>query len=241
MVNARPIAGFIDRFGWRAYALPVLTLLTLVALFRSGGGHNQADAAGHGATTTTTTTTTVAARTTAPKPTDAVVPAPTRTLALPPDPGRTGAQHADQRATARRTTPCSTNTRARRVIVSIGAQHAWMCAGKTVAFSTAVTTGAVAKGDATPTGTFRIQGNQKGATLTGANYAVHVQYWIQFNGDIGFHDASWQTMKFGTAQYRTQGSLGCVHMPLPSIAWLHKWVQVGRTVVTVTSARLTTA
>ena len=223
-VDPHPIAGFIDRYGWRAYALPVLTLLTLIALFRSGGGHNQAVAEGrHSATTATTSTATGSS-------------GATRTLALPADPGLEGAQYADQSATAVNSTPCSTNTSARRVIVSIGSQHAWMCSKSTVEFSTAVTTGAVDKGDATPTGTFRIQGNQKGATLTGANYAVHVQYWIQFNGDIGFHDAPWQTMTFGTAQYRAQGSLGCVHMPLKSIAWLHKWVQIGKTVVTVTTA-----
>jgi lipoprotein-anchoring transpeptidase ErfK/SrfK len=223
-VDPHPIAGFIDRYRWRAYALPVLTLLTLIALFRSGGGHNQADAAGHRAAAMATAST------------PAATPGPTRTIALPGDPGLAGAQYADQSATAGSSTPCSSNTSARRVIVSIGSQHAWMCAKSTVVFSTAVTTGAVDKGDATPTGTFHIQGNQKGATLTGANYAVHVQYWIQFNGDIGFHDAPWQTMKFGTAQYRTKGSLGCVHMPLPSIAWLHKWVQIGQTVVTVTKA-----
>ena len=225
-VDPHPIAGFIDRYGWRAYALPVLTLLTLIALFRSGGGHNQAVAEEHRAASTT--------RATSGTTTVTGTPGPTRTVALPADPGLDGAQFADQSATAVNSTPCSTNTSARRVIVSIKSQHAWMCAKSSVVFSTAVTTGAVDKGDATPTGTFRIQGNQKGATLTGANYAVHVQYWIQFNGDIGFHDAPWQTMTFGTAAYRTQGSLGCVHMPLKSITWLHKWVQIGKTVVTVT-------
>ena len=224
--ESNPIAGFIDRYGWRAYALPVLTLLTLFALFRSGGSHNRADAVGHHAAG-------VAA---AVSRTGAASPGTLRTLALPPDPGLAGAQNADQSADVVNSTPCQNNTSARRVVVSIGDQHAWMCARSAVVFSTPVTTGAVDRGDATPTGTFRVQGNDKGSTLTGANYAVHVQYWIQFHGDIGFHDASWQTMKFGTAQYKTQGSLGCVHMPLASIAWLHTWVQIGQTVVTVTKA-----
>ena len=25
----------------------------------------------------------------------------------------------------------------------------------------------------------------------------YVEYWVPFNGDFGFHDASWQTMPFG--------------------------------------------
>ena len=118
-------------------------------------------------------------------------------------------------------------------MVSIASQHAWMCAGKSLAYSSAVTTGMSATGHATPTGTFEIQGNVTNTTLRGSDYAVHVDYWIQFNGDIGFHDASWQTMAFGSPGYTTLGSRGCVHMPLKTIAWLHKWVQIGKTVVVV--------
>ena len=107
-----------------------------------------------------------------------------------------------------------------------------MCAGKQLVYSSAVTTG-TANGHSTPTGTFRIQGNVTDTTLRGSDYAVHVDYWIEFNGDIGFHDASWQTMAFGAPGYTTQGSRGCVHLPMKTVAWLHKWVQVGRTVVVV--------
>jgi lipoprotein-anchoring transpeptidase ErfK/SrfK len=60
-----------------------------------------------------------------------------------------------------------------------------------------------------------------------------VHYWIPFNGDFGFHDATWQTMPFGSPDYRTQGSHGCVHLPMPTVQWLYNWAQAGSTVVTV--------
>jgi lipoprotein-anchoring transpeptidase ErfK/SrfK len=56
---------------------------------------------------------------------------------------------------------------------------------------------------------------------------------VPFNGDFGFHDATWQTMAFGSSEYTTKGSHGCVHMPMPAIKWLYKWAKVNVTVVTV--------
>lgn len=156
------------------------------------------------------------------------------TITLAPDADRSGKQfEAPARGTGA-STPCKRNTSARKVVVSIAAQHAWMCARSTLARSSAVTTGKAASGHATPTGTFTVQGNVEDTTLTGADYAMHVAYWIPFDGDIGFHDASWQTMDFGSPDYRLRGSRGCVHMPLTTVAWLHGWVQIGRTVVVVT-------
>jgi lipoprotein-anchoring transpeptidase ErfK/SrfK len=243
-----PIAGFLDRYGWRAYALPVLALLTLVALFRSGGSHDKADAAAHAgpvstaATTpavttkaTTTKATTTKATTTKATTTKAKTSAPkVRTITLPSDPDKAGAAVSPQTVNAAEAAPCAHNTAAKLVAVSIAKQHAWMCAGHKLVYTTPVTTGAVSKGDATPTGTFHIQGNVTNTILRGSDYAVHVRFWIQFNGDIGFHDAPWQTMAYGSAGYRELGSRGCVHMPLNSITWLHSWVQIGKTVVTVT-------
>jgi lipoprotein-anchoring transpeptidase ErfK/SrfK len=222
--DQHPIAAFIDRYGWRAYALPVLLTLTIVALFRAGGGHNRAEAAGHRPGVT------------APSASTTGVPAAAPTITMAPDPDKPGRQYNEQVQGNGVSTPCQGNTSAKRVVVSIAAQHVWMCARSAMVFSSPVTTGASSRGHATPTGTFKVQGNVTDTTLTGSDYAVHVAYWIEFNGDIGFHDASWQTMTFGTQAYKNEGSRGCVHMPLPTITWLHKWVQVGQTVVTVTKA-----
>jgi lipoprotein-anchoring transpeptidase ErfK/SrfK len=60
-----------------------------------------------------------------------------------------------------------------------------------------------------------------------------VQYWMPFNGDYGLHDASWQTIPFGSAQYHSAGSHGCVHVPTDVMAWLYQWSAVDQTVVTI--------
>jgi lipoprotein-anchoring transpeptidase ErfK/SrfK len=130
--------------------------------------------------------------------------------------------------------PCAGNQHAQLIKVSIAAQQLWMCAGTTKVYQTPVTSGAVnLPYDSTPTGTFEIQGRVRNTTLTlntGQTYAV--QYWIPFQGPLfGFHDSSWQTFPYGSALYKTQGSHGCVHMPLAAIAYLYRWAEIGATVV----------
>jgi lipoprotein-anchoring transpeptidase ErfK/SrfK len=77
----------------------------------------------------------------------------------------------------------------------------------------------------TPTGNYWIQGRNRNTTLTlntGATYAV--KYWIPFDAPLfGFHDSSWQKFPYGSPKYKTDGSHGCVHMPLAAIAFLYRW------------------
>ena len=100
---------------------------------------------------------------------------------------------------------------------------------------TSVTTGSVVDNNQTPLGSWRVQAKQRDRYLVGPGYRDYVRYWVPFNGDFGFHDASWQTMPFGSPQFTTHGSHGCVHLPTPTMAWLYRWVTVGQTVVTVES------
>jgi hypothetical protein len=126
---------------------------------------------------------------------------------------------------------CSSNTAAQFVLVEISQQHAWMCAGATLVYDTAVTTGEVANGDDTPTGTWHIQGKQGArylTTLDGTRY--HVNYWMPYDDMYGFHDAAWQTFPEGSALYQSAGSHGCVHLPEDAMAWLYNWAAVGATV-----------
>jgi lipoprotein-anchoring transpeptidase ErfK/SrfK len=116
------------------------------------------------------------------------------------------------------------------VIVSIKRQHEWACSYHRTVLSTPVTTGATSRpGDATPRGTFAVQGLDPHTVLTtSAAGRYHVKYWIPFHlGVWGFHDASWQTMPFGSKHFLTRGSHGCIHMPLPAIRWLFHWVHYG--------------
>jgi lipoprotein-anchoring transpeptidase ErfK/SrfK len=131
---------------------------------------------------------------------------------------------------------CAGNTQAQFVLVVIGVQHAWMCSHSTLVYQSAVTTGIATYDDETPTGTWHVQSIQGARYLTllnGTRY--HVEHWIPFDGVYGFHDAAWQTFPEGSALYKTQGSHGCVHLPMTAMVWLSKWVQVGAT-VTVRSA-----
>jgi lipoprotein-anchoring transpeptidase ErfK/SrfK len=130
---------------------------------------------------------------------------------------------------------CARNTAAQWVLVSVTWQRAWLCNGSRLVYQTNVTTGAVDLAyDATPTGDFYVEARQTDQTLTlldGQQFVV--KYWIPFSGNLyGFHDAPWQKFAYGSALYRTQGSHGCVHMPLAAMAYLYNWVQVG-TKVTV--------
>ena len=102
-----------------------------------------------------------------------------------------------------------------------------MCAGNSQVATTPVTTGEVDNGDATPLGTWHVQDRQTNRYLTGPGYSDYVKYWVPFNGDFGFHDASWQNFPFGSALYTTQGSHGCVHLPTPTMQWFYSWITVG--------------
>jgi lipoprotein-anchoring transpeptidase ErfK/SrfK len=119
-------------------------------------------------------------------------------------------------------------------VVNIKRQHEWACAHHRTVLSTPVTTGASAHpGDATPHGTFAVQGIERDVTLTSSGNH-HVRYWIPFHlGTWGFHDAPWQTMPYGSRHYVTRGSHGCVHMPLSAIRALFHWVHYGTVVKVV--------
>jgi lipoprotein-anchoring transpeptidase ErfK/SrfK len=120
---------------------------------------------------------------------------------------------------------CAHNAAAQKVIVSISKQHAWMCAHHRDVFTTPVTTGMVGQWTHTPTGHYMIQGRNMNTVLTlntGATYDV--KYWIPFDAPLfGFHDASWQHFPFGSPKYKTNGSHGCVHMPLKAMKFLYNW------------------
>jgi lipoprotein-anchoring transpeptidase ErfK/SrfK len=130
-------------------------------------------------------------------------------------------------------TVCQQTTAARTVVVSISRQHVWMCQAHRQVNDTPATTGATANGDPTPTGSWLISSKERDRYLTGPGYRDYVQYWIPFHGDIGFHDASWQKIPFGSPNYRTHGSHGCVHLPMNEVVWLYQWATIGNTVVTV--------
>lgn len=134
---------------------------------------------------------------------------------------------------------CAGNPTGKAVMVSISAQHMWACQGRSLANQTAVTTGASnaphGVDDSTPLGTWHIYEKFRNLHLKGSDkngpWDDYVQYWMPFDSAVGFHDAVWQTFPFGSPQYKTGGSHGCVQLPTAMAAWLYAWAPVGTKVV----------
>jgi predicted small secreted protein len=195
--------------------LALATVLAGCAARTTDGSGRTAPPVGHSAPAPPVSTST-------PAPNSGSSPSP----ATPVDPPAGPAVAAHRRAVNH----CARNAGGKLVLVSIRAQHVWMCAGRHTAFSTPVTTGAVGLAyDATPTGNFQIQGRDRDTTLTlNTGQTYQVKYWIPFSAPLfGFHDASWQKFPFGSPRYRTHGSHGCVHMPLRAMRFLYQWGTIG--------------
>ena len=89
-----------------------------------------------------------------------------------------------------------------------------------VVMSSDVVTGRPTPDRVTPPGVYDLTYKTRNAVLRGERdengepeYETPVAYWMPFNGGIGFHDATWQS-SFGGTRYKTNGSHGCVNMPL---------------------------
>jgi lipoprotein-anchoring transpeptidase ErfK/SrfK len=128
---------------------------------------------------------------------------------------------------------CATNRYPQLVLVDISRQRLWTCQGARAVNTSPVTTGKVTGGHRTPVGTWRVQAKQRNRYLVGPGYKEYVRYWVPYNGEFGLHDASWQTMPYGSTRWRTNGSHGCVHIPMTAMAWIYRWAKVGSTVVTI--------
>lgn len=82
-----------------------------------------------------------------------------------------------------------------------------------------------------PYGTYHVLHMTTDATLVGADYEKHVDYWIGFDNEtgghmVGFHDASWRTV-FGGDEWRTNPTLECINMPTDKVKQLYEAVNVG--------------
>lgn len=167
-------------------------------------------------------------------PVAAVVPAVTE-ASLQPQLQQLKAQQAAkaQTAAAKPATArsCADNPAGRQLIlVSLSQQHLWACSGASQVYDTAITSGAYLAGMATPTGTWHIYSKTTNTHLVGPGYDYPVNYWVPFYSDYGFHDSSWQAFPYGSPQYASDGSHGCIHVPLGAMTWLYSWAPVGTTV-----------
>lgn len=82
----------------------------------------------------------------------------------------------------------------------------------------------------TPQGVFRITYKTTNATLRGGDYAEFVHYWMPFHGNYGMHDATWRT-EFGGTIYLTDGSHGCINLPLGDAEIIYNYMYDGYPVI----------
>lgn len=87
-------------------------------------------------------------------------------------------------------------------------------------------TGNVAAGRSTPTGIYRIA--YKTTNYTMVKYNAYVNYWMPYDTryGIGLHDATWRS-QFGGDIYKTDGSHGCINLPLGNAAEIYRLVYKG--------------
>ena len=165
----------------------------------------------------------------------AALPAPTQIGASP---AATAAPLATSEAEKSDAGCVGTASGIKTIYVSISTQHLWACTGSVLVVDGPVTTGASALTNvhnATPTGTMHITKKVRNTVLAGSDvngpWNDPVSYWMPFTGGIGFHDSSWQTFPLGSPLYTTQGSHGCIHVALSTIATIFDWASVGTLVV----------
>lgn len=114
--------------------------------------------------------------------------------------------------------------------VDLTSQKMFMTVDGVKVLESDIVTGKPSTGHHTPQGTYCITYKQKKATLMGDDYETEVAFWMPFNYDIGFHDATWQK-SFGGKRYLTHGSHGCVNLPLDVAKSLYSYVYKGMPVV----------
>lgn len=121
--------------------------------------------------------------------------------------------------------------------VDLSGQHVYMIKDGAVVWDAPCVTGDVAKGYATPAGIYSLTYKETDRILRGQKkadgsyeYESHVDYWMPFNGGIGFHDANWRN-KFGGTIYLYAGSHGCINLPPQKAKLLYDFVYKGMPVI----------
>lgn len=112
------------------------------------------------------------------------------------------------------------------VEVNLTAQHMFYYKNGSLVVESDFVSGNEAKGWHTPTGVYGLYYKQKDKTLRGEGYATPVDFWMPFNGGVGFHDATWRS-DFGGNYYKKGGSHGCVNLPYSAAKKLYENIEAG--------------
>lgn len=116
------------------------------------------------------------------------------------------------------------------VEVNLGAQTLYFIKNGEVLLSSVFVSGNPNTGHNTPGGIYSLTYKTTNHRMVGADYDVFTYYWMPFNGNIGFHDATWRS-SFGGSLYLSSGSHGCVNMPFEKAKALYSLVEQGMPVI----------
>ena len=109
-------------------------------------------------------------------------------------------------------------------------QHLYLYEDGKLILETDFVSGDMSTGKQSPEGIFALTYKTRNATLRGADYESFVYYWMPFYGNYGMHDATWRDV-FGGDIYLTNGSHGCLNLPLDMAEKIYKYVYKGSPVV----------
>lgn len=116
------------------------------------------------------------------------------------------------------------------VEINLTDQHLYLYIDGELILETDFVSGDVANGNSTPAGVFGLTYKTRNAVLRGPDYETPVNYWMPFNGNIGMHDATWRR-SFGGDIYLTNGSHGCINLPLKMAKTIYEYMSAGFPVI----------
>ena len=119
------------------------------------------------------------------------------------------------------------------VEVSLSQQKLWCYKDYELIVATDVVTGRPTPDRETIRGVFAIDAKKSPATLGRMDvqgYSSPVSCWCPFNGGQGLHDAPWRGA-FGGSIYLSNGSHGCVNIPVDKMEAIYDAVSIGTAVV----------
>jgi hypothetical protein len=119
------------------------------------------------------------------------------------------------------------------VEINISAQKLWYYKAGVLIIESDIVTGNLKNGAGTPNGAYYIKYKELNATLNGPGYSTGVNYWMPFNEGIGLHDAKWRKA-FGGSIYKTDGSHGCINLPILTAQTIYNNVSIGGIVICYT-------
>lgn len=129
--------------------------------------------------------------------------------------------------------PGTNNLGGTYVEVDLDNQHLYLYQDGALIAEDDICSGDVATYCTTPTGLYTIKSKETDRYLRGSDYVEWVSYWLPFYGNYGMHDATWRTYpeEFGGDVYLTNGSHGCINMPLELAEKVYQTVEVGTYVI----------